>query len=187
MKIVAGLGNPGKQYERTRHNAGFLVIDELAGEHGIGMTQAKHDAVIGRGAVGAESVLLVKPQTYMNLSGRSVAALLRNSNAGLTELVVVHDELDLPLGEVRVKIGGGHGGHNGLRSLIEDLGASDFIRVRVGIGRPPEGWDPADYVLSPFKSDERRPAAEAISRAAEAVAAIITEGPTAAMNRFNKK
>lgn len=187
MKIIAGLGNPGKKYERTRHNAGFLVIDEFAREHGISLTQQKHEALIGKGAIGTESVVLAKPQTYMNLSGKSASGLLRNSNAALSDLVVVHDELDLLLGDVRVKIGGGHGGHNGLRSLIEDLGSVDFIRVRVGIGRPPENLDPADYVLSPFGADERPLAAEAISRAAEAVRAIIIEGPTAAMNRFNKK
>jgi PTH1 family peptidyl-tRNA hydrolase len=132
-------------------------------------------------------VLLAKPQTYMNESGRSVGAILRYTSATAADLVVVHDELDLPLGAVRVKAGGGHGGHNGLRSIIEHLGTPEFIRVRVGIGRPPAGGDAADYVLTPFLPGERDAAAEAVARAAEAVRTVIIEGLTAAMNAFNKK
>ncbi|MDA8098536.1 MAG: aminoacyl-tRNA hydrolase [Nitrospiraceae bacterium] len=187
MKIIVGLGNPGRKYEHTRHNAGFLAIDEIARGLRFDLSQTKYDALIGRGKVGGEDVLLVKPQTYMNESGRSAAAAVRYTNAGISDLIVVHDELDLPLGDVRVKVGGGHGGHNGLRSLIEHLGSAEFLRVRVGVGRPPAGRDAADYVLSPFLAGEQQEVAGSISRAAEAVRTILAHGPVKAMNAFNKK
>jgi PTH1 family peptidyl-tRNA hydrolase len=187
MKIIVGLGNPGRKYERTRHNAGFMAIDELAGSLHVAIAQEKHHALIVRTRIGSTEAVLAKPQTYMNESGRAVGAIVRDAYAGVSELIVVHDELDLPLGFVRVKIGGGHGGHNGLRSLIECLGSAEFIRVRVGIGRPDPGMDPADYVLSPFTAEERKLAPKAIAKAAEAVKAIISEGPVKAMNIFNQK
>ncbi len=187
MKIIVGLGNPGRKYERTRHNAGFLSLDELARELAISITQEKHHALIGRSRIGSEDAVLAKPLTYMNESGRAVAALLRETYAAPADLIVLHDELDLPLGSVRVKTGGGHGGHNGLRSVIEHIGSAEFIRVRIGIGRPAPGMDPADYVLSPFLAEERQLASLAAARAAEAVFAIVTEGPERAMNLFNQK
>jgi PTH1 family peptidyl-tRNA hydrolase len=187
LKIIVGLGNPGRNYERTRHNAGFMAVDELAGSLGVEITQEKHHALICKARIGHEESVLAKPQTYMNDSGRAVAAIIRNTYATTSELVVLHDELDLPLGAVRVKIGGGHGGHNGLRSIIEYLGSSDFIRVRIGIGRPAPGMDPADYVLSMFLAEERRAVAEVMVRAAEAVKGIVLEGPKRAMNAFNQK
>jgi len=187
MKIIVGLGNPGKKYERTRHNAGFLAIDELAQGMRIDLSREKYHALIGKGAIGGVETLLAKPQTYMNESGRSVSAILRYTGATVGDVVVVHDELDLLPGAVRVKIGGGHGGHNGLRSLIEHLGSADFVRIRIGVGRPPEGRDAADYVLSPFAADERQAATEAMTRAADAARAVIEDGLTAAMNRFNRK
>ncbi len=187
MKIVIGLGNPGKKYERTRHNIGFMTADELARRAGASLSQEKHHALVGRARIGNEAVVLAKPQTFMNDSGRSAAAIARDAYAAVEDLIVVHDELDLPLGTVRVKSGGGHGGHNGLRSLIGNLGSSDFVRVRVGIGRPPAGMNAADYVLSIFGAEERETAGDAVSRAADAVTAIITDGLTAAMNRFNQK
>lgn len=186
MNIIVGLGNPGKKYERTRHNAGFLGVDQLADTLGVSAGQEKHHAFIAKTRIDSQEAVLVKPQTYMNESGRSVAAVLRATYAEVSDLIVLHDELDLPLGAVRVKIGGGHGGHNGLRSIIEYLGP-DFIRVRIGIGRPAPGMDPADYVLSPFLTEERKVAAEAMVKAAEAVTAIITQGATKAMNQFNQK
>ncbi len=186
MKIVIGLGNPGKKYERTRHNVGFLAIDELARLAGVSLTQEKHHALLGKERIGDETVVLAKPQTYMNDSGRSAAAIARDAYAASGDLIVIHDELDLPLGTVRIKIGGGHGGHNGLRSLIDYLG-SEFVRVRVGIGRPPSGMDAADYVLSPFLAEERAAAGEAVVRAAEAVRKIMTDSVTKAMNAFNQK
>ncbi len=187
MKIIVGLGNPGKKYERTRHNAGFLALDELAGMLRAEIAQEKHHALIGRARIGAEEAILAKPQTYMNESGRAVAAILRSAYAEAADLIVLHDELDLALGTVRVKTGGGHGGHNGLRSIIEHIGTADFVRVRIGIGRPEPGIDPADYVLSPFLSEERQAVPEIMARAAEAAKAIVAEGPARAMNTVNKK
>jgi PTH1 family peptidyl-tRNA hydrolase len=187
MKIIVGLGNPGKKYERTRHNAGFLVVDALARSLRFDLSQEKYHALAGKGRIGEEDVLLAKPQTYMNESGRSVGSIMRYTSAAALDLIVVHDELDLPLGTVRVKSGGGHGGHNGLRSIIDHLGAPDFIRVRVGIGRPSPGRDAADYVLSPFAQEERASAERSFERAAEAVTAIIVDGLTKAMNDYNKK
>mgnify|MGYP001045512896 CR=1 FL=1 len=187
MKIIIGLGNPGRKYERTRHNIGFMTAEELAREAGVSLTQEKHHALLGRVPVGRESVLVAKPQTFMNDSGRSAAALVRDSYAAVSDLIVVHDELDLPLGTVRIKSGGGHGGHNGLRSLIEYLGSPEFIRVRVGIGRPPAGMDAADYVLNPFGADERATVADAVQRAAAAARMIVTNGITKAMNQINQK
>jgi PTH1 family peptidyl-tRNA hydrolase len=187
MKIIVGLGNPGRKYERTRHNAGFMAVGALAGSLKLDLAQEKYHALIAKGRIGAEEALFAKPQTFMNESGRSVAAILRYTYANGADLVVVHDELDLPLGAVRVKIGGGHGGHNGLRSIIEHIGTPDFVRVRVGVGRPAPGLDAADYVLSPFTADERKVAAEAVEKAAEAVKAVVLEGAVKAMNRFNKQ
>ena len=187
MKIVIGLGNPGRKYERTRHNAGFLAIDELARAARIELGLEKCHALLGKGALGTENVVLAKPQTYMNDSGRSVAALLKDCYASAAELIVLHDELDLSLGTVRVKTGGGHGGHNGLRSIIEYLGTADFVRVRIGIGRPVPGMDTADYVLSPFSPEEREAAATATANAAEAVRVIVAQGIAKAMNQFNQK
>jgi PTH1 family peptidyl-tRNA hydrolase len=187
MKIVVGLGNPGRKYERTRHNAGFMAVDELARAAGIALSQEKCHALLGKGAMGTEKVVLAEPQTYMNDSGRSVAALLKDSYASVADLIVLHDELDLAAGVVRVKTGGGHGGHNGLRSIIEYLGTADFVRVRIGIGRPVPGMDTADYVLSPFFAEEREAAAAAVVTAAEAARVIVSQGVTTAMNQFNQK
>ena len=187
MKIIIGLGNPGRKYEQTRHNAGFMAVDELARGLRFDLSQEKYHALVGKGRIGSIDALLVKPQTFMNESGRSAAAALRYTNAGVADLIVVHDELDLPLGSVRVKTGGGHGGHNGLRSLMDHLGSSDFIRVRIGVGRPAPGRDAAEYVLSPFNADERKAAEDAVGKAADAVRDIVIEGLTKAMNRFNRQ
>jgi len=187
MKIIVGLGNPGRKYERTRHNAGFMVVDELAKNLNADIAQEKYFALIAKVRIDSEQVVLVKPQTYMNESGSAVAAAMRGTYADVSDLVVIHDELDLPSGDVRVKIGGGHGGHNGLRSIIEHLGSTGFVRVRIGISRPSPDQDTADYVLSPFLAEEREAAAKAISRAAETVKVILKEGPSAAMNKFNKR
>jgi PTH1 family peptidyl-tRNA hydrolase len=186
MKIIVGLGNPGRKYERTRHNAGFMAVDELARDLRFSLTQEKYHALIGKGKVGVDEVLLGKPQTFMNESGRSVGAILRYTAATVADLIVVHDDLDLPLGTVRVKPGGGHGGHNGLRSIIEHLGTPGFIRIRVGIGRPPADRDAADYVLSPFLPEERQGVLDAVAQAAGATRAVIIQGLTKAMNEFNK-
>jgi PTH1 family peptidyl-tRNA hydrolase len=187
MKIVVvGLGNPGRKYERTRHNAGFLAVDELARRLDINISQEKRHSLIGRGRIEAGQIVLAKPQTYMNKSGKAVAAVMEDAYVSAGDLIVIHDELDLPLGSVRIKTGGGHGGHNGLRSIIEVIGTSDFIRVRIGIGRPEPGMDAADYVLSPLLPDEKQAAAEAACRAADAVLAIVSQGVSKAMNLFNQ-
>ncbi len=187
MKIIVGLGNPGRKYENTRHNAGFMAVDELARSLRFALSQEKYHALVGKGKMDDEDALVAKPQTFMNESGRSVGAILRYTYAKPADLIVVHDDLDLPLGTVRIKSGGGHGGHNGLRSIIEHIGSADFIRVRVGIGRPEPGRDTADYVLGSFRPDERERAAEAISRAADAVSAVVTDGIVKATNKFNSK
>jgi len=187
MKIIVGLGNPGRKYERTRHNAGFLAINEIAESLHAEVSQEKYHALFGRARSDSEEIILAKPQTYMNDSGRAVAAILRGTYTNAADLIVIHDELDLPLGAVRVKTGGGHGGHNGLRSLIEHLGSADFIRVRIGIGRPEPGRDAADYVLSPFLSAERQTADEAVKQAAKAALAVVSQGVTKAMNLINQK
>jgi PTH1 family peptidyl-tRNA hydrolase len=187
MKIIVGLGNPGRKYARTRHNAGFMAIDELAGSLHADITQEKHHALLGRVRIDSAEAVLVKPQTYMNDSGRAVAAVLRDAYRTVSDLIVLHDDLDLPLGSVRVKVGGGHGGHNGLRSIIEYLGSPDFIRVRIGISRPALNMDAADYVLSPFLAEERPTVSEAVAKAAEAARLIVVEGPKRAMDIVNQK
>jgi PTH1 family peptidyl-tRNA hydrolase len=168
-----GLGNPGRSYERTRHNVGFLVADELARRHG-GTWRKRKRTEAAPVSLGSREVTLLKPTTYMNNSGSALAGY------GTEDLILVHDDLDLPPGDVRVKVGGGAGGHNGLRSIIGRLGP-DFVRVRVGIGRPPAGVSATDYVLSRMDAAVR----EAVPRAADAVEAVVEEGPEAAMNRFN--
>ena len=171
--VVVGLGNPDRSYERTRHNIGFLVADEIARRHG-GSWRARKKAEAAPISLDLKNVTLLKPMTYMNNAG---AALARYEAA---QLIVVHDDLDLEAGTVRVKVGGGAGGHNGLRSVIQHLG-NDFVRVRCGIGRPPAGVVPVDYVLG--RMDEV--VKEAVTRAADAVETVIESGPEAAMNRFN--
>jgi peptidyl-tRNA hydrolase, PTH1 family len=173
--VVVGLGNPGRSYERTRHNAGYLVVEELARRHG-GSWRRKKKAEFADVSVGPKNVTLLKPTTFMNLTGSALAGH-RAEN-----LILVHDDLDLPPGDVRVKVGGGAGGHNGLRSTIQNVGP-DFVRVRVGIGRPPEKAriSVTDFVLGRMDSAVK----EALPRAADAVEAVLEEGPEAAMNRFN--
>ena len=171
--VVVGLGNPGRSYERTRHNIGFLVADELAKRHG-GSWRAKKKAEAAPIGFGQKNVTLLKPTTYMNNSGTALAGYKAE------QLIVVHDDLDLPAGAVRVKVGGGAGGHNGLRSTIQHLG-NGFVRVRIGIGRPPVGVTVTDYVLGRMDSETK----ESVPLAADAVEAVIETGPEAAMNRFN--
>ena len=168
-----GLGNPGRSYERTRHNAGYLVADELARRHG-GSWRKRKRAEAAPVSLGSREVTLLKPTTFMNNSGSALAGY------GTEDLIVVHDDLDLPPGDVRVKVGGGAGGHNGLRSIIQHLGP-DFVRVRVGIGRPPVDMTVTDYVLSRMDATVR----DAVPLAADAVEAVVDVGPEAAMNHFN--
>lgn len=171
--VIVGLGNPGRSYERTRHNVGFLVADELVRRHG-GDWRKKKKSVAASTNLGARPVTLLKPQAFMNNSG----AALGGHRA--QDLIVVHDDLDLPVGDVRVKVGGGAGGHNGLRSIIGQLG-NDFVRVRIGVGRPPAGMTVTDYVLGRMDAAVRA----AVPTAADAVETVVERGPEAAMNRFN--
>jgi peptidyl-tRNA hydrolase, PTH1 family len=185
--LVVGLGNPGREHEGQRHNAGFMVVDALRRAEGLPELRAKFDGLFARGEIAGQPVALLEPQTYMNLSGDSVqpaAAFLKVEPA---DIVVVHDELDLPWGEVRVKVGGGHAGHNGLRSLLQRLGSPDFVRVRVGIGKPPATFlgPMADWVLSRFDPVERAELPGVLDRAVDAVRLVVKEGPQAAMNIVN--
>ncbi len=184
MKLVAGLGNPGPQYVDTRHNVGFLVVDRLARRAAAAIDSESHGARVGKARVAGDSVLLVKPWTYMNRSGGPVQSLAAYYKADPADVVVVHDDLDLPFGTVRVKKGGGHGGHNGLRDLNKHLGA-DYVRVRCGLGRPPKGWDPANYVLGRWSSEEAVHLEEVVDTAADAVESVLAHGPDTTMNRFN--
>jgi PTH1 family peptidyl-tRNA hydrolase len=200
VKIVAGLGNPGPQYALTRHNAGFLVVDALADRHGLRFGPQKFHAETARGRIAGEEVLLAKPLTYMNLCGRSLAPLAGFFKVEPADLVVVHDDLDLPLGRLQVRERGGDGGHNGLRSIAAELGTREFPRVRVGIGRPsrpdPQGAPGAptaaprgavvDYVLSRFGEDEMPEVERTIVRAAEAIETLLRDGIARAMNRYNQ-
>lgn len=185
MKIVVGLGNPGQEYSTTRHNVGFMVVDELAGRWGISGWRNKFDAQVAEYR-GDEPVILVKPQTYMNLSGRSVGAILNWYKLAVQDVIVVYDDLDLPLGRIRLRSQGGAGGHRGIESLLQQLGKDDFCRVRIGIGRPPQYMETADYVLSRFTTEEIPLIQPTIKRATEAMEAIIKDGMTKAANEFNK-
>ena len=182
--LVAGLGNPGNEYERTRHNAGWLVVDEVARRHGATF-RSKFSGRLAEVRVGDLCLALLKPETFMNESGRSIAPAARFFKAGPESLLVVHDDVDLDPGRLQVRAGGGLAGHNGLRSIAKDLGTSDFLRLRVGVGRPGRG-DPrpvADYVLSPFEAEVDVGAL--VGRAADAIEAIAAEGLAAAQVRFN--
>lgn len=184
-RLIVGLGNPGREYSRSRHNVGFMVVDELARKWGLKYAHRWSDAQVAVGRAGAHGVSLAKPQTYMNLSGDSVKGLMHRFRLEPDALIVVYDDLDLPLGRIRLRERGSAGGHRGVQSIIDRLGSPDFARVRVGIGRP-EPKDAADYVLAPFDDAEREDLREALARAAEAVAVCLDEGVTVAMNRFNR-
>ncbi|WP_028926820.1 aminoacyl-tRNA hydrolase [Pseudonocardia acaciae] len=187
--LVIGLGNPGPKYAATRHNVGFAVVELLAERAGERFRPHRGvaDVAEGRldGAHDGARVVLAKPRSYMNLSGGPVAGVLRYYRVAPTDMVVVHDELDLPFGTVRLKRGGGEGGHNGLRSISQSVGTKDYLRVRFGIGRPPGRMDPADYVLRPFAAAERTELALAVDLAADAALALLTDGLEAAQNRFH--
>lgn len=181
-----GLGNPGRRYAGTFHNAGFEAVDRTARTLGIRL-RVSGQAEVGVGTAGGEAVLLGKPRTYMNASGRAVAPVYGRYARTPDDLVILHDDLDLALGVVRLKRGGGTGGHNGLRSLVEELGTNAFLRVRIGIGRPPEGVDPAEFVLGAVPPDLRDRFAGGVVAAAEAVADILGEGFDRAMMRWNAR
>jgi len=185
MRLIVGLGNPGERYRRTRHNVGFMVLDALAARAGAKRGREESGAWVASGELGAESVLLVKPLSFMNRSGGPVLGLLRTYGTEPRDVVVVLDDVALPLGELRLRERGGHGGHNGLRSVIDVLGTEEFPRLRIGI-RKEDGTDElADYVLSEFPKEDVLVVQEMVGYAADAVECLIREGVPAAMNRFN--
>lgn len=186
MWLIVGLGNPDTKYAGTRHNIGFEVVDRLSERTSTPLSEKKFKARMAKGRVAGTDVVLLEPQTYMNLSGEAVGPALGFYKLGVDQVIVVHDELDLELGKNRLKRGGGHGGHNGLRSLIQHLPSPEFIRLRMGIGRPPQGWDPADYVLSRFTSADRTIADRAVEEAADAIEAVLKDGLAKAMNTVNR-
>jgi PTH1 family peptidyl-tRNA hydrolase len=185
MKIVVGLGNPGPKYERTRHNVGFRVIDELSPRLAAGKPRLRFDAAVAEGSLGSEKILLAAPRTYMNESGRSVRQLVDFFGLPLVDLLVVCDDFNLELARLRMRAGGSAGGQKGLADIIRKLATEEFQRLRIGIGRPPEQMDAADFVLSKFKRGEQKPMDEAILRAAEGVELWIRSGIGPAMNRIN--
>lgn len=186
LTLVVGLGNPGPRYRRTRHNLGFLVVEELARRWKIGWTSTRHGAESGTGSIAGAPVMLAKPQTFMNLSGEAVGRLRRARRLKPEHIVAVYDDLDLPLGRVRIRTGGGAGGHNGVTSLISVLGR-EFPRVRVGIGRPGPGSDPVEYVLGRFEPEDVPVVDRAVEHAADGIEAILREGLEPAMNGFNRQ
>ena len=185
MYIIAGLGNPGLRYANSRHNIGFIALDMLADKLGIEVKKAKHKALIGEGFYQGEKILLAKPQTYMNLSGESILDLRNWYKVKDSRIIIIYDDIDLDVGVVRIRPSGSAGTHNGMKSIIYQLNSRDFPRVRLGIGRPPEGWDLKDYVLSTFKDEEIPPLKEACQRAVEGVELIISKGVNYAMSRCN--
>ncbi len=188
MYIIVGLGNPKKEYENTRHNIGFDVIDKLAEQENIDVLEKKHKAMIGKGYVAGQKCILAKPQTFMNLSGESVRELVDYYKVDeTTELIVISDDISLDVGQLRIRKKGSAGGHNGLKNIISHLGDDTFIRVKMGVGEKPKGWDLADYVLGHFTADERKLMDQAAERAADAIRMIITNDADAAMNEYNRK
>lgn len=183
--LIAGLGNPGPEYAGNRHNAGFLVADELADRAGARFKRDRSGAQVATGRLAGFPVVLAKPQTFMNLSGRAVAALARFYKLPGTRLLVIHDELDIPFDTIRLKLGGGDNGHNGLRSISASLGSRDYFRVRVGIGRPPGRMDPADFVLRDFSAAERTALPVLVGRSADAAEVLLTRGLAVAQNEFH--
>jgi len=186
LKLIAGLGNPGREYAGTRHNAGFSVVDRIAAAIGASVDRRFLRSLTGQGRINGEKVILAKPQTYMNLSGESVGALMNWYRLPVSDLIVIFDDLDLPPGKLRIRRGGGAGGHRGMQSVIRALGTDSFSRVRVGIGRPPGlEIDPVDYVLSRFNDTEAGEMEKAFDLAAEAVLFMVREGVEQAMNAYN--
>ena len=186
MKLVVGLGNPGKKYQHTRHNIGFRIIDRIAEQNNVLVTRKCCDALVGEWILDGEKIVLVKPQTYMNRSGEAIRSLLRKFGALAQDMVVVYDDLDLPLGRIRVRSGGSAGGHRGALSILESLAGATFLRVRLGIGRPPEGVDPADFVLATFKPEEAETVGMLINQGAKAVVYLLREGLERTMREFNR-
>jgi len=186
VKLIVGLGNPGQQYRNTRHNVGFRVLDEVAARLGARFDQEKYEGLLATTEHEGTRLMLLKPLTFMNLSGTSVAKAARNRVPKPEHVIVVLDEIQLPLGTVRIRHSGSHGGHNGLRSVIEHLGSQAFPRLRIGVGEKKAGQDLSDHVLSTFAPDEKPDVDRAVQTAADAVLCCVAEGVETAMNRFNR-
>jgi PTH1 family peptidyl-tRNA hydrolase len=189
MKLIVGLGNPGRSYARNRHNIGFICLSHFARTEGIKFDKKKGLARIGEGEVVGNEVVLARPQTFMNNSGKSVSRLVEKFDIDLNDLIVIHDDLDLPLAKIRISLGSSSGGHKGINSIIQELGTQDFIRLRIGIGRPNKPEISEDdiiaYVLSDFTPAEKRAIDKIIPTVGEAILCLLTDGLTPAMNRFN--
>ena len=186
MYLIAGLGNPGREYENTRHNAGFASIDRLAEKNHISIDMKKFQALCGTGYIGGQKVLLLKPQTYMNLSGESLRAACDFFKIDPEqELIVIYDDISLAPGQLRIRAKGSAGGHNGIKSIISHLGTQVFLRVKVGVGEKPQGWDLADYVIGHFSKEEQQVMQESFDRAADAAAALLSEEVQQVMNEYN--
>jgi PTH1 family peptidyl-tRNA hydrolase len=187
MYLIAGLGNPTKEYDKTRHNVGFSVIDVLADRYRIDISEKKHKALCGRGVIEGQKVLLLKPQTFMNLSGESIRAAADYYKIEPEEMIVIYDDISLDPGQLRIRLKGSAGGHNGIKNIIANLGTQDFPRIKVGVGAKPPRMDLADYVLSRFGAGEQKLMEEAFGEAAEAAVMMMTDGAERAMNHFNAK
>lgn len=188
MYIIAGLGNPGKTYENTRHNTGFSVIDVIAEKHGISVIEKKHKALIGKGVIDGQKVILAKPQTFMNLNGESLRELIDYYKIDEeTELIVIYDDISMDVGQLRIRKKGSAGGHNGIKNIISHLGHNVFLRIKVGVGEKPKGYDLADYVLGHFTEAERAAIKASGEKAEEAVRMMLRGDADGAMNAYNKK
>ncbi len=187
MKIIAGLGNPGSEYANTKHNVGFMFIDALAEKLGVDGWKTKYDALVAEARIGTEKIILLKPLTYMNDSGRAIGPLLSWYKLVPQELIVVHDDMDIPAGTVRIRKKGSAGGHNGLKSILYHVGDENFARVRIGIGRPLPGWTVVNHVLAPFTAEDGPKIREAIGYLIPAVECIVEQDVDLAMNRYNPR
>jgi PTH1 family peptidyl-tRNA hydrolase len=187
VKLIVGLGNPGIRYQETRHNVGFLVLDRLAKLNSIVNSTKRFQMLFGTGWIDSQKVVLAKPLTFMNRSGEAVKKTLHFFQVGMEDLIIIHDDLDLPFGRLRFKRRGGDGGHQGVRSIIELIGENNFLRLKVGIGRPPKGMDPAEFVLTSFDASEKSDLEGVLTRASEALGVALLEGLDTAMNRYQKK
>ncbi len=185
--LIIGLGNPGREYRNTRHNIGFMVVDQLALELNCKLSKVQNKAIVGNTRIGEVRLILAKPQTYMNLSGSSISSLRKFYKVDLSRMLVIHDDVDVPFGQIRMRPGGGSAGQKGVESTIQQLGSKSFPRLRMGIGQPPGQMNSADYVLQTFDKGDEQELSDFIQRASKAVQCFITEGLDSAMNKFNPK
>ncbi len=186
MYVIVGLGNPDKQYKHTRHNIGFDVLDAVADKYGIDVNEKKHKALVGKGVIEGNKVILAKPQTFMNLSGESVRALIDYYKIDETrELIVIYDDISLNVGQLRIRKKGSAGGHNGIKSIVLHVGHDVFKRIKMGVGEKPKGYDLADYVLGRFSKQDRETIDQSIETAVKAIVTMMNEGADAAMNQYN--